>query len=280
MNCPWTDLTFVAFDTETSGSYPVQDDIVEIGAVKWKNGQVIGEFQTLIKPRRLMGEAVIRIHGITNEMVAEAESIEQVLPRFHAFLGDAVVVAHHAPFDLGFLAYDFERFSIPLPSGQALCSSLLARALIGEAPNHRLQTLVGILNIPAGKAHRALDDAKACWAVTLECFKRVGETATLAEISAKMGKPLEWKNYAIRNSENEKLISIRDAILEKKDLEIIYDGGSLKGIPRRLTPMGLVRNPDGDFIYGRCHIDNSNKRFYLNRISSLTVVLNPQTSFF
>lgn len=280
MTTSWKDRTLVAFDTETSGAYPVNDDIVEIGAVKWRNGQIIEEYQTLVKPRRLMGDAVIKIHGITNEMVANSETIDQVLPKFHAFIGDAVVIAHHAPFDLGFLTYEFERLNLPLPPGETLCSSLLARALIGEAPNHRLQTLAGILNIPPGKAHRALDDAKVCLSVTLECLKRIGETASIADVAMKMGKPLAWSNYVIRNSGDEKLIRVCDAILEKKDLQIMYEGGSLKGIARRLTPTGLVRNPDGDFIYGHCHIDGHSKRFYMNRISQLDVVINPQTSFF
>lgn len=272
MSSTWESSTVVAFDMETSGAYPLAHQIVEIGAVKWQNGQVVGEFQQLVKPTHVMSDFIIKIHGITNEMVADAPPIAEVLPRFYEFLGDSAIVAHHAPFDLGFLTNEFEKAGMPLPRGVPLCSSLLSRVLIPESENHRLQTLLTTLNLPKGTAHRALDDARGCLGVALECFRRVGAGKTFEEIAARMEKKIAWSNYLIRNSGDQRIIRIAEAIQTGQDLQVIYEGGSLKGITRRLTPIGLVRNPDGDFVYATCHVDRIDKRFYLNRISDFDVV--------
>ncbi|PWU15804.1 MAG: exonuclease, partial [Bdellovibrio sp.] len=225
IDAEWKDCRLVAFDTETSGAYPIGHEIVEIGAVKWEGGKIIDEFQTLLRLSRPMSEQVIKIHGITNEMVEHAPLILDQLPRFREFLADAVVIAHHAPFDLGFLVYELEQAQIPLPTGPILCSSLLARALIPEAPNHRLQTLLGFLRLPQGKVHRALDDAKACLEIALECFRRVGEHANITEIAAKMKKSLRWENYLVGKSMDQKLIAISQAIRRGQSLQITYGGG-------------------------------------------------------
>lgn len=264
-------LPIVAFDTETSGPYPVAHEIVEMGAVKWENGKVVDQFQALIKPRVPMGEAVIKIHGITNEMVADAPPMEQVLPKFHQFLGNSAIMAHHAPFDLGFLTYEFEKAGLGIPTSPILCTSLLSRALIKESPNHRLQTLIPFLKIPQGAAHRAFDDAKACLEVGLECFRRMGSKNSLKDVLQVQGKSLLWPNYFLLKSGVPALTKVVEAMNSQKDLEMIYQGGSAKGT-RRVTPLGLVRNPDGDFLYARCHNDQTEKRFYLQKIQDLEIV--------
>src|SRR5579872_1673573 len=91
----WRDYSYVAFDTETSGKFPLVAEIVEIAAVKWLGGKVIETFQTLVKPEKPMGEAVIKIHHITNEMVVGAPKIDQVIPKFDAFIKDCILIAHH-----------------------------------------------------------------------------------------------------------------------------------------------------------------------------------------
>ncbi|MBX3016722.1 MAG: 3'-5' exoribonuclease [Bdellovibrionaceae bacterium] len=269
---PWKDVTFVAFDTETSGAFPVGFEIVEMGAVKWKNGQILDRFQALIKPSVPMGEEVIKIHGITNEMVADAPPLSEVLPKFMEFLGDAVIIAHHAPFDLGFLVYDLERAGLKVPTTPALCSSLLARRMITESENHRLQTLVKVLNLGENTAHRALDDAESCQRLSEIIFARVGADATLAEITNKMAKRVVWSDYTLLNSGQENLKTLVEAVRSKKDVDFVYGGGSNKGLTRRMTPIGVVRNPDGDFVQAICHIDRASKRFYVGRMTDLQIV--------
>jgi DNA polymerase III subunit epsilon len=268
----WKDHTYVAFDTETSGAYPLGADVVEFGAVKWRNGEIIGEYQTLLKPREKMSDFIIGIHGITNEMVADAPTMDQKVSEIAEFLGSSVLMAHHAPFDLGFMAVEFEKYKQVLPTGDLLCTSLLSRKLIKESINHKLQTLIKTLKLPQGAAHRALDDAKACLQVGLECMRRVGDDATLEQISQHMGKQLQWNKYELLANPQPKFKVLVEALLNKKDIDIVYEGGSIKGQSRRITPIGVVRNPDGDYVMAVCHIDRAQKRFYFDKISDLAIV--------
>ena len=265
------DLTLVAFDTETSGAYPVGSDVVEFGAVKYQNGKLVDKIEFLFQPREPMSDFIIKIHGITNEMVKDCPSISEKINEIHEFMRGSVLIAHHAPFDLGFLSYDFEKAKLDSPETINLCSSLLARKLIPESGNHKLQTLVKFLGIDGGSAHRALDDAKSCYHVAAECLNRAGEEANLQKIQSIQAKNLAWDNYKIINRDDAVVSSIVEAIRTKKVLEIIYERGSRPGTPRQVIPWGIVRNPDGDYLMAFCKIDNTNKRFYLNEIRQAEV---------
>lgn len=274
LNRPWHEYTYVSFDTETSGAYPLGAEIVEIGMIKWKGGKEIGQYQTLLKPTYPMSDFIIGIHGITNEMVADAPLMKDRINEIRDFFRDSVLMAHHAPFDMGFLTVDIEKAQIPLPTEPVLCTSLLARKLIPESPNHKLQTLNQVLKIDGGTAHRAFDDARACLQVGLECLKRMGETATLQHAIKAMGKELEWSKYLLLNGQSEFYKRIVEAIQSRRDVDFVYEGGSLKGKTRRMTPIGIVRNPDGDYVMATCHIDRAQKRFYFDKMKDVSVVFS------
>lgn len=269
---PWNEYTYVSFDTETSGAYPLGAEIVEMGMVKWKDGKEIDSYQTLLRPSFPMTDFIIGIHGITNEMVEQAPKMKEKIQEIRNFFKDCVLMAHHAPFDMGFLTVDFEKNGMLLPSEPVLCTSLLARKLIPESENHKLQTLIKVLKIDGGTAHRALDDARACLHVGLECLKRMGEQATLKHAAKAMGKELDWNKYSLIQGQNELYQKVVSATVEHKDIDIIYESGSVKGKTRRISPIGIVRNPDGDYVMAICHIDRAQKRFYLGKISDASVV--------
>lgn len=268
----FSEYTYIAFDTETSGAYPIGHDIVELGAVKWKDGQEVGRLQMLFKPREPMSDFIIGIHGITNEMVAEAPLLSEKIHEIYDFFKGAVVMAHHAPFDLGFLAIEFEKAKLPLPTEPALCTSLLARKLLHGVENHRLQTLVKAFGLEGGQAHRAYDDAKACLQVALECVKKMPESVTLADLMRTQGKKLYWQDYSISALRDEKYLNLIQAIREKKSVDLVYEGGSNRGKTRRVSPIGIVRNPDGDYLQARCHEENKDKKYYLSKISDAVIV--------
>lgn len=274
----WKNLEFVAFDLETSGAYPLGSEVVEFGAARWKNGQIIAKYETLLKPKEPMSDFIIGIHGITNEMVADAPLMKNKIKEIRSFLDGAILMAHHAPFDMGFMQLEFQKYLLPSPEEPAICTSLLARKVIPESTNHKLQTLIGFLGIERGTAHRAYDDARACLEVGLECMKRVGPEATLEQVYAQVGKKLLWSDYNLRGSGNVHVDSVIEAIETHKALDIVYDGGStqisIKGMAetRRITPIGIVRNPDGDYVMAKCHRDAANKRFYINKIKDAAVV--------
>ena len=103
------DYPIIAFDTETSGAFPLESEVIELGAVKWFQGKIVDKFQTLLKPAKELQPDNIRIHGITNEMVKDAPLMATEIVKFRDFTDNSVLLAHHAPFDLGFMAVAIEK---------------------------------------------------------------------------------------------------------------------------------------------------------------------------
>lgn len=266
----WSDYPIVAFDTETSGPYPLESEIVELGAVKWFKGEIIGQFQTLLKPSKPMTQENMNIHGITNEMVADAPLMKDQIVAFHEFIKDSLLLAHHAPFDLGFIAPEFEKAGLAFPTNVHLCSSLISRALL-HTTNHKLQTLVKELNLVGGDAHRAYDDAYACLQVFMKAAEKL-DVPSLEKLKAVQVKKLEWTNYTLFSKPTEQIKSLVDAIQKQKTIQIVYEGGQSKNKLRPITPKGIVRNPDGDYVHAECGLDNTRKRFYLSKIIDIELV--------
>lgn len=162
---PLDELTYVVFDTETTGLYPEQgDDIVQIAAVRIINGKRVNTevFDTLVNPGRAIPASSTRVHGITNDMVRDAPEAASALQRFHKFAEGAVLVAHNAPFDMAFLkkheARAQCRFDHPI-----LDTVLLSAVLYGEAESHSLDALAHRLGItiPEEARHTAIGDSIA-----------------------------------------------------------------------------------------------------------------------
>ncbi len=270
----WTEFPIIAIDTETSGQYPIQDDLCEIAAVKSIAGKVVDTYQTLVKPRGTMTDFIIGIHGITNEMVQEAPKIDEVLPEFVKFVEEGVIVGHHSPFDLGFLVYDIEKQKLPIPSQPALCSSLISRNSIVGPPNHKLQTLVKYLQLDGGQAHRALDDAKACLQLLFKCFQ-AKSVETFEEAFRLQGSPLWWQDFSIygKTLQSQQWAKVIEAIESQKSLEIIYSGGSQKGKKREVRPVSVVCSPTGDFMVASDPSEpGPNKRFYFKKLEEAEVL--------
>lgn len=264
LSTPLSELTYTAFDTETTGAYPLDSEICEIAAVKWRYGQVVDTFQTLVKPQQVISDFIIGIHGITNEMVANSPAITDVIANFHRFISDSVLIAHHAPFDLGFVAYEFEKKSLSLPTLPALCSSLLTRKIFPESPNHKLQTLIDFFGIEKGTAHRALDDSKACLKVFLKIAEKVGWDKTFEDILKIQVTRLEWKNFSLYSLQDTSIgHALVSSIENKRDLELSYRTSSDH---RVVKPIGVVRNPQGDYLVALQPPEIQQKRFYLTRI--------------
>ena len=178
------DTTFVVVDLETTGgrakpSAPAGDDydaITEIGAVKVRGGVVLGELATLVDPGRAIPPQIVALTGITSAMVYNAPRIESVLPSFLEFARGAVLVAHNAGFDIGFLRAAAGRCEIPWPRLPVLCTVRLARRVLtrDEAPSVRLAALARLFGAATTPTHRALDDARATVDVLHGLIERVG----------------------------------------------------------------------------------------------------------
>lgn len=264
----WKNVTWIAVDTETTGKYPIESEICEIAAVKWRDGKIVSEYQQLIKPSRPMSETVIKIHNITNEMVATSPSLTEVLLPFCEFISDGYVLAHHAPFDMGFLTYAMEICRHTLPCYPAVCTSLLSRKIIPESPNHRLQTLIRHLDLNKGQAHRALDDAKACLQVAIQCFERMPAGTTVQDIVSCQGGEISWTRFSVAELRQHKVHGpIIECIEDGQMIQVIYEGGSRKGMARTIQPIGLVRSLNGDFYVIKEDGIEHTKRYFLDKIS-------------
>jgi len=175
LGTPLSDLTYCVVDLETTGGAET-DAITEVGAVKVRGGEVLGELQTLVNPRTRVPPLVAVLTGITDAMVADAPPLREVLPAFLAFAQGSVVVAHNAPFDTGFLRRACEELGYPYPRWPVLDTASLARVILmrDEVPNCKLATLARHFRAAVTPDHRALTDARATVDVLHGLIERVG----------------------------------------------------------------------------------------------------------
>jgi DNA polymerase III subunit epsilon len=174
---PLRDLTFCVVDLETTGgSAQGGSMITEIGAVKVRAGEVLGEFQTLVNPHTEIPAFIAVLTGISNSLVADAPPIESALPAFLEFAQGCVLVAHNAPFDVGFLRHFAEQQERPWPAFEVVDTAKLARRVItrDDAPNCKLSSLAQAFGSRTTPNHRALSDARATVDVLHGLMERLG----------------------------------------------------------------------------------------------------------
>jgi len=184
--------TFVVLDLETTGASPTADRITEIGAVKVRGGEVLGEFATLVDPGVSVPADVAGLTGLTDAVLVSAPPLAAVLPSLLEFVGGAVLVAHNAPFDVGFLHAGCTATDRTWPAGVVVDTVRLARAVLDreEVPDCRLATLAAFFRSPVTPDHRALPDARATVEVLHGLFERLGSLGvrTLGDLRAHSGR--------------------------------------------------------------------------------------------
>ncbi|HET7415480.1 MAG TPA: exonuclease domain-containing protein, partial [Arthrobacter sp.] len=174
---PLRDVTFCVVDLETTGgSAEAGSMITEIGAVKVRGGEVLGEFQTLVNPQQSIPAFIAVLTGITDSMVAGSPPIERVLPQFLEFAAGSVLVAHNAPFDVGFLKHFATQQGRPWPGFEVVDTARLARRVVtrDETPNCKLASLARLFQATTTPNHRALEDARATVDVLHGLMARLG----------------------------------------------------------------------------------------------------------
>ncbi len=176
LGTPLAEVTFVVVDLETTGGSPETAQITEVGAVKVRGGEVLGEFQTLVNPEAPIPPFIAVLTGITDAMVAGSPRMSTVLPAFLEFARGSVLVAHNAGFDISFLRASAAANGHPWPPFRVLDTVHLARQLVtrDEARNHKLSTLAHVFHSPVAPDHRALTDAQATVHVLHGLLERVG----------------------------------------------------------------------------------------------------------
>ncbi len=175
LSAPLFEVTFCVLDLETTGGSAADCAITEIGAVKYRGGELVGTFQTLVDPGAPIPPFITVLTGITQAMVVQAPPIERALPSFLEFLGDAVIVGHNVRFDLSFLRAAIERCEYPPMENRWVDTAALARRLVrSEVRNLKLATLAAHFRSPVQPVHRALGDAQATAHVFHTLLERAG----------------------------------------------------------------------------------------------------------
>jgi DNA polymerase-3 subunit epsilon len=184
-------MRFIAFDLETTGTVPGVDQIVEIGAVRFVNGEPDAIFATLVDPLRPIPAGASKVNGIFDDMVRGKPLIDSVLPSFAEFCGDDMLVAHNAPFDAQFLTADIKKHEAVAPKGIIIDTLPIARKVFPGLPNYKLGTLVQYLKIPSADFHRAEADASYCGQLFFQMIKRIsvaGQAPQVTNLIALTGK--------------------------------------------------------------------------------------------
>jgi DNA polymerase III epsilon subunit family exonuclease len=199
-----SDVTFLVLDLETSGaSASTGSAITEIGAVKVCGGDVKGTFQTLINPYTPQSPFIVELTGITDQMLAEAPSIETILPLLFEFMGspeESVFVAHNAPFDISFLKAAATLHGYIWPDFRVLDTVKLARIVLtkDDVANYQLGTLAQYFDTHVAPNHRALDDARATVDVLHGVIERLGtfDIFTINQLLGAGRKPTQKSRVA------------------------------------------------------------------------------------
>lgn len=169
---------YIVFDFETTGLDAEFEDIIEIGAIKFKYDHPIQAFKTYIKPTKKIRKKITDITGITNDDVANAPTIEEIMPHFINFIGNYTLVAHNAKFDMSFLLDKLYKLGYSKPKNKVVDTLTLSRKYIKDIDckklkSYSLESLKEELGLWEIESHAALEDCKACALVLLECKKEI-----------------------------------------------------------------------------------------------------------
>lgn len=261
-------MEFIALDLETTGLIAEVDRIVEIGAIRFsRSGDESGRFQSLVNPQRRMPAGAYAVHGISDADVADAPRIGDVLPAFLEFLGDpatAVLLAHHASFDAGFLGRELSRCSLPIPNFGVIDTLALSRAVRPGLPTHRLDYLTKLYQLSPDAPHRALGDGLR----VKELWLRLGgpafptdrlTTFPIFDPLHALPAPRGWER-------------LMHAIADGDSIRMEYHGGSRGNSPRTITPRRVIQKGGVVYVVAVCHLENFEKSFRLDRIRQYEVI--------
>lgn len=252
----------IAFDLETTGLSPLIDKIIEIAAVK-VTPSGIEVFEELINPHIPIPPYTEDIHGISNEMVADKEGIEAVLPRFLEFIEELPLIAHNAKFDLGFIIFQMHQLKMSVGKNKAYCSVQQARRCIDEAENYKLNTLAEFLKIDLLNHHRATDDAIASLRIFAHCLS-----------TGNCKKLIHHYDFADYSQDGvidlpENLELLYQKLPGQEEVLIKYKGGSMRNKWRVVKPVSVLPMPQGSILYAKCLHSELYKSFSLKKVTDV-----------
>ncbi len=255
--CPLEKVSFVVFDVETTGLDPEAGDrICELGAMKLRGGHTGDAFWKLVDPKVPISEGAFLVHHITPQMLRGAPEMEEVLPEFLRFLGNDVLVAYNAAFDMKFLRSELVRAGLPPISNPVVDVLPLARRLLPGLGRYGLDHVAWTLGVEHLDPHRAMGDVRATAEVFLKLLERVRGWGiyTLGQLLDFLEPP------GIRRL-------VRDAMKTGRRLWLRYRSGD-RVTEREVSPRRL----EGGYLVAFCHLRGEERSFRLDRILELRIL--------
>jgi DNA polymerase III epsilon subunit len=266
-------MNFAIVDVETTGLSPAFGDrVCEIAIVHSQGDQETSTFATLINPQRPISPGAAAVNGITDAMVAKAPLFRQAAPEIARRIAGRVFVAHNAPFDLGFLATEFQRLQRPLSITQVIDTLALARRYYAFSSNS-LGAIAERLKIPYPHRHRALQDAEITRQV-LNFF--------MQDLSRRRIARAEDLVAPVLFPSSDHTIPLppilSEALANGCSLEIRYVSAALEVSVRRVDPIAIVPNRDYLYLRAYCHLRQDERTFRLDRITEMRMVRKRRSS--
>ena len=164
---------YIIFDIETTGLDSSYDEVIEIGAIKVKNNKIVSKFNSLVKPKNEIDEYITELTGITNEMVKDAPTIEEILPDFMNYIGNDILIGHNVNFDINFIYDNLYKNKFDVLTNDFIDTMRISRKLLPELPHHRLIDLAKYFKIDSTNNHRSLKDCE----ITMNVYENLKEIA-------------------------------------------------------------------------------------------------------
>jgi len=164
---------YIIFDIETTGLDSSYDEVIEIGAIKVKNNKIVSKFNSLVKPKNEIDEYITELTGITNEMVKDAPTIEEILPDFMNYIGNDILIGHNVNFDINFIYDNLYRNKFDVLTNDFIDTMRISRKLLPELLHHRLIDLAKYFKIDSTNNHRSLKDCE----ITMNVYENLKEIA-------------------------------------------------------------------------------------------------------
>lgn len=262
-----SDITFAFFDVETTGLDPhLGHRICEVAILKTRGGKTLGKFQTLINPGRNVSPQAASVNGITDDMVRGAPFFREVAWDILNSFRDSVIVAHNAPFDLGFLSAEIASIKLPHPENEAIDTLSIARRHY-NFPSNSLGKIARYLGISTVGEHRAFADVR----ITSEIFeyflmdleRRGMRVESLKDALKLQGKPVSFERP------NELVLppAIEEALRSKGKLQIRYLSAYKDTTTTRIIePVEVNVNGSYTYVIAFCHLRKEKSIFRLDRI--------------
>lgn len=191
-------LDFVSIDIETTGFSSIFDEIIELGAAKYRNGKIVDTFSSLVHPHNPVDDFITGLTGISNEMLEEAPELSSILPAFLDFIGNDVLVGHNVNFDINFIYDACEEIGLSPLSNDFIDTVRISRRIHKDMPNHKLDTMIDFYGFERRALHRSLNDCE----LTAMCYLKMVENKAVFEDAVKnTSKKRNKVAYSLKNIE-------------------------------------------------------------------------------